>query len=171
MSRINHDTSFCTDVGQVRTGNDVEDTYFKMLQEITRVTAGVANGITGEYKSVRELMNACRHEGELVIANLEVGCFSLLLYWKCMLNYSKDNGNQNWYVKRETNWPGNLQETPPIFHRAGPRFCRLVTMHNEWELEPQGATCTSERLPGFGICCWGNEMSSQRAVTGMKTEE
>ncbi|KAF8456871.1 ERCC4 domain-containing protein [Terfezia claveryi] len=72
VSRTNHDTSFCADVGQVRTGNDVEDIYFKMLQEITRVTAGVANGIIGEYKSVPELMKACRDEGELVIANLEI---------------------------------------------------------------------------------------------------
>ncbi|KAF8421572.1 ERCC4 domain-containing protein [Tirmania nivea] len=72
LARMNHDTSFCADVGQVRTGNDVEDTYFKMLQEITRVTAGVANGIMGEYKNVRELMNACRDEGEVVIADLEI---------------------------------------------------------------------------------------------------
>jgi len=89
---MNHDTSFCADVGQVRTGTDVEDTYFKMLQEITRVTAGVANGIIGEYKSVRELMNACRDEGELVIADLEVGCSfitTLLLRLTCMLNPSK----------------------------------------------------------------------------------
>lgn len=72
VSRMNYDTSFCMDVGQVKTGNDPEDTYFKMLQEINRVTAGVANGIMGEYKSVRELMNACKTEGEDVVADLEV---------------------------------------------------------------------------------------------------
>lgn len=70
---MNHNTSFCTDVGQVRTGNNAEDTYFKMLQEITRITAGVANGIMGEYKSVKELMNACKNAGDVVVADLEVG--------------------------------------------------------------------------------------------------
>ncbi|KAF8461437.1 ERCC4 domain-containing protein [Kalaharituber pfeilii] len=71
-SRTNFDTAFCTDLGQVKTGTDPEDTYFKMLQEINRVTAGVANGIMGEYKSVKELVKACKKEGEMVVADLDI---------------------------------------------------------------------------------------------------
>jgi len=112
---MNHDISFCADAGQVRTGGDVEDIYFKMLQEITRVTAGVASGIMGEYKSVRELMNAFRDEGEVVIADLEVGC-SFITMLGMYTKTSKDNGKENRHPEREKDWPGSLQETLPIFH-------------------------------------------------------
>lgn len=130
LSRINHDISFCADVGQVKTGDDVQDTYVKMLQEITRVTTGVANGILVEYKSVRELMNAYRAEGEVLIADLEVGCsFSsatLDMYTKSCKGY----GKQNWYIKREKNRPNNFQETSSIFHGTGPALYGLVKVEN-----------------------------------------
>ena len=69
---MNFDTSFCADVGQVRTGHDADDTFFKMLQELHRVTAGVANGIMAEYKTVRQLMDACGTLGDSVVSDLEV---------------------------------------------------------------------------------------------------
>ena len=69
---MNFDTSFCADVGQVRTGHDADDTFSKMLQELHRVTAGVANGIMAEYKTVRQLMGACTTLGDSVVSDLEV---------------------------------------------------------------------------------------------------
>jgi len=150
---MNHDTSFCADVGQVKSGNDVEDTYFKMLQEIPRVTAGVAHGIMGEYKSVRELINACRDEDGAVIADLEVGCSFVTTTLDIYTKYNKDNGKQNWYIEWEKNWPGNLQETSSIFHRAGPRFCGLVTGLS------QRRHVHTQTIGVFGVCCRGNQMS------------
>lgn len=105
---MNYDTSFCADVGQVKTGNDIEDTYFKMLQEINRVTAGVANGVMGEYKTVRELVNACKTEGEAVVADVEVswGLSCLLSIFPLNRDANikiykfQDYGKQNWYLKR-----------------------------------------------------------------------
>ncbi|KAI5806684.1 ERCC4 domain-containing protein [Peziza echinospora] len=68
--RMDFGLSFCTDVGQVKTGVDSEDTFFRMLQEINRVTAGVANGIMHEHKTVGELVAALKIGGEEALADL-----------------------------------------------------------------------------------------------------
>ena len=64
------DTSFCTDVGQVKTGVDAMDTWSKMLQEIHRVTPAVANGITDRYPDVKSLIRAFETQGEGALANV-----------------------------------------------------------------------------------------------------
>lgn len=65
-----HTASFCTATGQVRTGDDAQDTYIKMLQEIQRVTPSIAYGIAGEYRCVRELVGGFRREGNLVLEDI-----------------------------------------------------------------------------------------------------
>ncbi|KAF7552929.1 hypothetical protein G7Z17_g4007 [Cylindrodendrum hubeiense] len=53
---------FCMESGQVKTGDDAQDTYVRMLQEIVRVTAPIAYGIAAEFSSVSELV--CKLEAE-----------------------------------------------------------------------------------------------------------
>lgn len=61
------------DVGQVKTGEDKQDTYVKMLQEIIRVTAPVAYGIAAEYPNVRSLVNGLKQQGPTALQDLKVG--------------------------------------------------------------------------------------------------
>lgn len=46
---------FCMDTGQVKTGEDANDTYVRMLQEIVRVTAPIAYGVASEFGTVSQL--------------------------------------------------------------------------------------------------------------------
>ncbi|KAF6817737.1 alpha-mannosyltransferase [Colletotrichum sojae] len=61
---------FCMETGQVRTGEDVKDTYVRMLQEIVRVTAPIAYGIATKYETVPELVKGLEEGGPLVLENL-----------------------------------------------------------------------------------------------------
>ncbi len=75
-------TSFCIDSGQIRTGVDGKDTYIKMLQQIIRVTAPIANGIVAEYPTVSSLVEAFREKGPLVLQNIKVSsCLALVSYF------------------------------------------------------------------------------------------
>lgn len=67
------DTSFCTDVGQVKTGLGKADTYSRMLEEIHRVTPSVANGVASKYPDVQALVDAFRLHGENAVEDLPVG--------------------------------------------------------------------------------------------------
>jgi len=69
-SRMIFDTSFCTDVGQVKTGVGAMDTWSKMLQGIHRVTPAVANGITDRYPDTRSLIRAFDTRGEGALATV-----------------------------------------------------------------------------------------------------
>ncbi|MCJ1252202.1 hypothetical protein MMC24_000006 [Lignoscripta atroalba] len=69
--RLNLSTSFCMDVGQVRTGDDKHDTFIKMLQEVVRVTAPIAYGIAAQYPNVGALLKGMRKHGPLVLENLK----------------------------------------------------------------------------------------------------
>lgn len=69
---MNLETSFCMDVGQVKTGESKDDTYVKMLQEIIRVTAPVAYGIAAEYPSVQALVEGLRLKGPTALQDLRV---------------------------------------------------------------------------------------------------
>ncbi|KAI1457908.1 hypothetical protein F4805DRAFT_159901 [Annulohypoxylon moriforme] len=63
------DAGFCMEAGQVRTGEDAKDTYVRMLQEVTRITAPIAYGITAKYGSVAELVKGLEREGPLALEN------------------------------------------------------------------------------------------------------
>jgi crossover junction endonuclease EME1 len=56
---------FCMESGQVRSGDGARDTYVRMLQEITRVTAPIAYGIVGEFASVAQLVRGLESGGPL----------------------------------------------------------------------------------------------------------
>lgn len=73
--------AFCMDVGQVKTGEDKADTFVKMLQEVHRVTASVAYGISAEYPSVRELTDAMKRRGPALLEDVKVSwaCYSCLI--------------------------------------------------------------------------------------------
>ncbi|KAI8949349.1 ERCC4 domain-containing protein [Xylaria longipes] len=62
------DAGFCMESGQVRTGDGAKDTYIRMLQEITRVTAPIAHGIVTKYESVTDLVRGLENEGPLALA-------------------------------------------------------------------------------------------------------
>ncbi|KAI1750233.1 ERCC4 domain-containing protein [Xylaria castorea] len=62
------DAGFCMESGQVRTGDGAKDTYIRMLQEITRVTAPTAYGIATKYESVTDLVRGLENEGQLALA-------------------------------------------------------------------------------------------------------
>lgn len=66
------ETSFCMDNGQIKTGDDKEDTFVKMLQEVVRVTAPVAYGIAAQYPSVLRLVKAFRKHGPTALEDLKV---------------------------------------------------------------------------------------------------
>ncbi|CAH0035840.1 unnamed protein product [Clonostachys rhizophaga] len=55
--------AFCMESGQVRSGDNPKDTYIRMLQEISRVTAPVAYGIAAEFGTVSELVNGLESGG------------------------------------------------------------------------------------------------------------
>lgn len=58
---------FCMESGQVRTGEDVKDTYTKLLQEIVRVTAPIAYGIATEFDTVSALVRGLEEGGPLAL--------------------------------------------------------------------------------------------------------
>ncbi|KAI8264892.1 Crossover junction endonuclease eme1 [Colletotrichum sp. SAR11_239] len=61
---------FCMETGQVRTGEDIKDTYVRMLQEIVRVTAPIAWGIATKFETVPKLVKGLEEGGPLVLENI-----------------------------------------------------------------------------------------------------
>jgi crossover junction endonuclease EME1 len=53
--------------GQVKSGENATDTFTRMLQEMTQVTAAVAFGIAAEYPTVRELVKGLERDGPLAL--------------------------------------------------------------------------------------------------------
>ncbi|PHH59518.1 hypothetical protein CDD81_3133 [Ophiocordyceps australis] len=56
---------FCMENGQIRTGEDAQDTYIKMLQENMRITAPIAYGIAAEFETVGKLVRGLDTGGPL----------------------------------------------------------------------------------------------------------
>ena len=51
----------------MKTGDGPADTFTKMLQEMVRVTAPVAYGITAEYPTVQKLVKGLKENGPLAL--------------------------------------------------------------------------------------------------------
>ncbi|KAJ6119566.1 hypothetical protein N7523_003846 [Penicillium sp. IBT 18751x] len=66
-----NDAAFCMDVGQVKSGEDKLDTFVKMLQEVNRVTASMAYGITNQYPSVTNLVRGMRIHGPTMLEDVK----------------------------------------------------------------------------------------------------
>ena len=79
MQRMNLETSFCMESGQVRAGEDKDDTFVKMLQEVVRITPPIAFGIASEYPSVVSLVKAFRRHGPTVLEDLQVCSYNNLI--------------------------------------------------------------------------------------------
>ena len=77
---MNLEASFCMDVGQVKTGENREDTFIKMLQEIVRVTAPVACAITEKYPTVPALIRGFRELGPTALQELKVCHSSIYIF-------------------------------------------------------------------------------------------
>jgi hypothetical protein len=60
------------DAGQVKSGQNPEDTFNKMLQHVARVTPQIADSITGTYKSVHSLMAAFERGGPDILEDFPV---------------------------------------------------------------------------------------------------
>ena len=72
-----NDAAFCMDVGQVKTGEDKQDTFIKMLQEVNRVTAPMAYGIAAQYPSVTDLVRSMGKHGPTMLEDVMVCLFSI----------------------------------------------------------------------------------------------
>lgn len=71
LERMNLDSSFCMESGQVKSGEDKQDTYVRMLQEVVRITAPIAYGIAAEYPTLVSLIEGMRKHGPLLLEDIE----------------------------------------------------------------------------------------------------
>ena len=62
--------SFCTDNGQVRSGDGPAATWINMLQEVQRVTVSMAYGISAEYPNVQALARGFKEDGRMMLENV-----------------------------------------------------------------------------------------------------
>lgn len=60
------------ETGQVKTGSDASDTFYKMLQQTVRVTPAIAAGIQAEYPTVRALARGFREGGSTLLEDVTV---------------------------------------------------------------------------------------------------
>lgn len=60
------------DVGQIKSGTGVEDTFHKMLQQVHRVTPHVADSIASTYGSVHDLIRGFQRGGPYILEDLPV---------------------------------------------------------------------------------------------------
>ncbi|GJD04350.1 ERCC4 domain-containing protein [Colletotrichum higginsianum] len=97
---------FCMETGQVRTGEDVKDTYVRMLQEIVRVTQPIAYGIVSEFGTVPELVRAFEERGPLCLEN-------------CRKSTNKDGGFSDRAVGKA----------------VSKRICKVFTGRDEWSTD------------------------------------
>lgn len=70
-----NDSAFCMDVGQVKTGDDRQDTFVKMLQEVNRVTASMAYGVVERYPTIGELVGGMERGGAGLLEDVKVFLF------------------------------------------------------------------------------------------------
>lgn len=78
------DTSFCMDSGQVKTGDDNDDTYIKMLQEVKMITVSMAHGIAVKYPTVNRLLCGFKELGPLALEDVRVGqLLGFVFYCPC----------------------------------------------------------------------------------------
>lgn len=67
-----NDSAFCMDSGQVKPGENASDTYIRMLQEISRVTASMAYGVVNQYPTVVDLVKGMRRSGPGMLEDVKV---------------------------------------------------------------------------------------------------
>ncbi|KKY27501.1 hypothetical protein UCRPC4_g01096 [Phaeomoniella chlamydospora] len=65
------DAAFCMDVGQVKTGDNAQETYIRMLQEVHRLTPAMAYGVANLYPNVLALVCAFREHGPNMLEHVK----------------------------------------------------------------------------------------------------
>ena len=74
LQKMNLDTSFCMESGQVRAGEDARDTFVKLLCEMRGVTASVGWGVEAEIGGgLKQLVERFRKEGKEALAQAKKG--------------------------------------------------------------------------------------------------
>lgn len=66
------DTTFCMESGQVKTGDDADDTFVKMLQEVSRITVPMAYGIATKCPNIVSLAEGLNDHGPLALEHVRV---------------------------------------------------------------------------------------------------
>lgn len=67
-----HDANFCMESGQVKPGEDKLDVFVKMLQEVNRITAPMAYGISSQYSCVTDLIRGMQMHGPTMLEDVKV---------------------------------------------------------------------------------------------------
>lgn len=98
QDRMRLDTSFCMDSGQVKTGEDNDDTYVKMLQEVKMITVSMAHGIAVQYPDVGSLLHGFKRLGPLALEHVRVcgNSGSLLRFCGFLTACTPEIGKQGW---------------------------------------------------------------------------
>lgn len=67
-----NDSAFCMESGQVKPGEDSFDSYIRMLQEVSRVTASMAYGVAHQHPTVVDLVRGMRRSGPGMLEHVKV---------------------------------------------------------------------------------------------------
>ncbi|MCJ1288009.1 hypothetical protein MMC26_007362 [Xylographa opegraphella] len=165
--RTNFEVSFCMDVGQVKTGDDKDDTFVKMLQEVNRVTTPIAYGIAAEYPSVVSLVAAFKEHGPLAlaeltltptpsppeehhIANFDAGAFFSLHDYDSSGGWTPDEVRRTYGLDDESARdvrPDKREEVTREVYRLFDADKNGIVEREEW----MGACEEGVRLPDFGL--------------------
>ena len=79
----------------MKTGEDNDDTFVKMLQQVVRITLPVAHGIVSRYPHVVSLVEAFRKEGPSVLEDLKVSWTRSLLTFLLHANHTQKCSNKD----------------------------------------------------------------------------
>ncbi|GAD93177.1 hypothetical protein NFIA_073810 [Paecilomyces variotii No. 5] len=116
-----NDAGFCMDVGQVKSGEDKSDTFIKMLQEVTRVTAPIAYGIATKYPSVVDLVQGMRVHGPTMLEDVKVCYFPFISSISDTKVYDAYTNGPSASTQKSANKNGALTES-----RIGPAVSRRL---------------------------------------------
>ena len=75
------DASFCMETGQVQSGKNNEDTFLKILKQLTRITDKEAHGIASRYPNIVSLVKAFKEIGPSALENVRVSFSRNKLSW------------------------------------------------------------------------------------------
>lgn len=87
-----NDSAFCMDTGQVKPGENATDTYIRMLQEVSRITASMAYGVVNQYPTVVDLVKGMRRSGPGLLEDVKV--FISLLQYQSLRRLANGSRNQ-----------------------------------------------------------------------------
>lgn len=82
-----NDSAFCMESGQVKPGEDAFDSYIRMLQEVSRVTASMAYGVARQHPTVVDLIRGMRGSGPGMLEDVKVSLLSFSITFKDFFFY------------------------------------------------------------------------------------